>query len=269
MKNDIGIISLAGMLDSFTFTWALLAHRKLILPLTPCAFKQWVNKYSEYGNVNNRELNSWLYPSESLVQSNVKLNPVTFSRAYHALKPCYKVYNSRQQTQIILENILQFVTSNSACLNLVHEEYKLLGKITNLKENFKMKAKNLRPVEILCPDLEGISMEGILKLRKSEFLSLFWEFIDSLENHKGDLSKIDKQIISNILELVRTVKPNVKETIFKGIIGNLPSPIVVNPAAIASSVNEVEQQIELKKKHGWLFFLADMERANLGAYINY
>lgn len=126
-------------------------------------------------------------------------------------------------------------------------------------------ANNIINIEV--PELQSLGYSEILWLKKkvvgiTNFPAWLHRKIKELD---WDLPKIsDKDLLSFISDqlwaLVRMVKTDPKLTICKGIIGNIPLPIPINPVGVVSTIVDIKKERELKKEFEGIFILAELKK---------
>jgi len=102
------------------------------------------------------------------------------------------------------------------------------------------------------PDFGELSWEQIFELRKDPLVKKFREKIYTNFN---TLKDFDDEIMSRLWDIASYAKPNIKGTIIKGILSNLPSPTIVNPVGLGAAVKDTFNDYNLEKSKGWLFFI--------------
>ncbi len=116
--------------------------------------------------------------------------------------------------------------------------------------------------EINYFDFSQLTWENIMELRKSEFLKIFRNKIIEWTNEYSKEEKPEKYS-ANLKIFIEDAKfkfidinsPQTRQSILTGICGNLPSPIIINPISLLSSISDAKKAITLKKDYGWLVFI--------------
>ena len=140
-----------------------------------------------------------------------------------------------------------------------------LGEILDLKnqssnKNFSDYSTTLK---LVISDLTEVPISEIYKFRKTDNIKSVFTFVSELRREKGDVSDegIINEINEHIYKLTLSLKPSsVKQTVM-GVLGNLPSPIIVNPISVFSLLMDTKKSIEINKKYAFVFdFLKFRER---------
>ena len=102
------------------------------------------------------------------------------------------------------------------------------------------------------PDFSELSWEQIFELRKDSSIKKFRDkILANFDQSKG----IDSEIISGLWEIASYARPNIKGTILKGILSNIPSPIIINPVGLGTAIKDTYDDYKLEESKGWLFFI--------------
>jgi hypothetical protein len=115
------------------------------------------------------------------------------------------------------------------------------------------------------PDLQDISWDEIVSLRKHSFFVNFREKMVELSHQLDTLTEgqsvekyVEKIYRIEMEEMVQLFRPSPKLSIFNGVASNLPLPLPINPYGIILSANDARKQLAAAKKYGWLYFLMDL-----------
>jgi hypothetical protein len=110
--------------------------------------------------------------------------------------------------------------------------------------------------DILVPDFDALSWGEVIDLRNDKYLKAFREVIFELASTNKDLdSSLVTKVQSDLWNLVSDSKPNLAKTFLTGIIGNLPSPIILNPIGIGAVLKDTYDAKQLEEKYGHVFFM--------------
>lgn len=118
-----------------------------------------------------------------------------------------------------------------------------------------------KTVEVGIPDVAKLTFGDIVALRRSEFLQSFRLKYAEL-SYANEVQRLLDFYYATIEKLVDEVRPHTSKEIAKGILGNLPIPIV-NPIGIATSVQDIWKSVKLKREFGWVYFVREMRSKNV------
>jgi len=115
--------------------------------------------------------------------------------------------------------------------------------------------------EWLIPDFDRLSWDEIINLRShrmhNKFRRWYVEQCTRLSDPPAQLA-ISQVINESLWQLAREVQPSVGSTLAKGFIGNLPLGVIpVNPVGIVTAIMDVNSQVALQERYGWLFWLSE------------
>jgi hypothetical protein len=115
------------------------------------------------------------------------------------------------------------------------------------------------------PRVGELSWNQIVELRAHPKYEMFrqkcFEVAALLDaGHRDDASRLLTDAINTSLRKVAlAVRPAIGITAIKGVLGNIPLPIPVNPLSIWSSAESIHREHKLERAHGWLYFVLDAE----------
>lgn len=116
-------------------------------------------------------------------------------------------------------------------------------------------------------DFGSLKWDQIIELRKSGFISDFRLKIDewlaeykSSKNNSEFENKMRRYVEDTKFDFISQNKPNFIKTGILGLLGNLPSPIGVNPFGIYSAVQDLVQDYNQLQKYKWLYFLQEANK---------
>jgi hypothetical protein len=128
-----------------------------------------------------------------------------------------------------------------------------------------IKPKKQRDIELVLelsvPDLSKIPLIEIAKLKQKDKLKSIGQLAESIRDNNQRLSNLDfsKIFIDYLWQVGKTLSPSVPETLI-GLLGNLPLPIPINPLGFISSINDINQLIQFKKKYSWFMVLSKLQK---------
>ncbi|MFQ6334005.1 hypothetical protein [Methylophilus sp. 3sh_L] len=113
--------------------------------------------------------------------------------------------------------------------------------------------------DLLIPNFDSYSWDEILELREDRHIKAFRKVaVDAMEGSKPLDTAIEQRVMSDLFRLARDVKPDVTHAVLNGVGSNLPSPLMVNPLAIALSMKDVKDNMDRDKKYGHVYFIQGM-----------
>jgi len=103
------------------------------------------------------------------------------------------------------------------------------------------------------PAFGSLPWDVILELRESKFIDAFREYMFTS-------TLIPEEIQKGLWDIAGQVAPSRWGEILHKIIANIPMPgvpFLPNPYAVTRDYKDTKKQIQMFKKHGWLFFLQE------------
>ncbi len=262
--NGFGAISNCGFCDSTLAVWTLLFNDKIFVPFGKNEYEAWVKSFEYYGVLRAADFHNWLIPIDDFRYSNSVeeyLDRREFIKVYKTkTNNSFRTNTSADQSFIELSYLLELAANEEVTVSLKRAEYALIGELTVIDSISTTSYFESDERPIIFPDLTGIDLPTIIKLRKSGFHKRFIEYCEELKILK-DKSSRDNKVLIDLFETVSSVKPNLTETILKGIASNFPVEMKFNPASLAILSGDIERCKKLKKESGWLFFLSEVNAA--------
>lgn len=113
-------------------------------------------------------------------------------------------------------------------------------------------------IELAIPSAENLSWENVFALRDNPNVHSFrtWVEIDGTEQKTSE-------ILDGLWSAFEYLAPNVRGTIFKGILSNIPLPIPINPASALFAVQDTQRAIKFRREHGAMIFFHDLRKSTL------
>lgn len=131
---------------------------------------------------------------------------------------------------------------------------------TNLSERVLNKVCTLNLI-----DFGKLTWEQIIELKNSQFINDFriklFEWINeynATDDESSFENSVEKYIKESNFKFLSQNTPKLGSNITTGILGNLPSPIIVNPVSIYSFIKQIKKDVQTKKDFGWLFFIQEV-----------
>ncbi|MDE1334209.1 hypothetical protein [Vibrio aestuarianus] len=111
--------------------------------------------------------------------------------------------------------------------------------------------------DLLIPNFDELSWDQIIELRGDKYIEAFRSMV--FETAIDNPTSVDKALVSKVQkdlwDLASEVKPNITETFLTGFLGNLPSPLILNPIAIGAAINDTYQAKQRADRYGHVFFI--------------
>ncbi len=262
MISDCSVISYVGMKDPVLFNWTFLFSKRVILPFTNIEFDTWLQCRKLANNSYRHKLLKWIMPMEDFgLEANIKGSPLDydiFCKQYNK-HPAISYHLEPDDEFFRLTNLIRIALAEEVVLSMVQDEYNVLGQLTNVAGRPTSDRLLNNICHMLFPAIDFLPFHTIEKLRSSAFIDSFCEAIEKLMDSSQQQDKeLHRKLLAGLLELAGDVSPKIRETSLLGVAANLPSPIIVNPVGVISSIRDVRKSVQLKKTHGWLFFLSEM-----------
>jgi len=135
-----------------------------------------------------------------------------------------------------------------------------LATFGNIESNPEKTLRILTDINIF--DFASLHWKDIFTLRKDQFAQDFRSFIAEWSELYRDnpteesfQGKISAFIENSNYDFIEKNTPKISRTILSGIASNIPLPLPVNPIGILNALKTTKDEIELKNKFGWLFFI--------------
>lgn len=119
-------------------------------------------------------------------------------------------------------------------------------------------------IEKNLPDFSKMTIKEILELRSEGTISDFRKRIRELSTVAVKTERpieirelVDQELMRDLWALAKDVRPNIPVATLRATISNIPLP-VPNPMGIIDSAYSIYEGVKLKRKYGWLFFIAEM-----------
>jgi hypothetical protein len=152
--------------------------------------------------------------------------------------------------KLLLERGIEIVPSYSPIVGrALQNEYKYRG----------IECHSLFEEDVLVPDFDSLSWGEILDLREDKYLKAFRKVVFDIATSTNNVEPaLVARVQSDLWNLVSDAKPNVARTFLTGILGNLPSPIVLNPIGVGAAIKDTYDAKKLEAKYGHVFFINNM-----------
>jgi hypothetical protein len=127
--------------------------------------------------------------------------------------------------------------------------------------------------KMTIPDFSQLTLHDILELRKCGTIKDFRERIGTLSesvisrDYRLSFDRVQEiremvstELLNEVFAYVKDTQPRIKETIMKGVVTEIPVPILDSIISAAVTTEELIKQWKLRQSHGWLFFISEMHR---------
>jgi hypothetical protein len=261
--NELAILSYAGMYTPSLMTWACLISNRVFVPVPNPIFGTWLQTHVDYGGCNEQSLRSWLSPLDDLMAwpdwDRTILDDRSFFQRYERTKSWKRLNLGREAAYAETLRLIHVASEREVALFMPDDEAGALGEFMFVGKRTILAECTETMRHILLPQLDGITLAAIERLRKSDFRRHFVEYLNELANlPETRAEKIRLRVFESFFAVLGRVKPSIRTASLTGVLVNLPSPIVVNPFGIADSIANINKNIRLKRTHGWLFFLQEL-----------
>jgi len=143
-------------------------------------------------------------------------------------------------------------------------EHEVLRYISHTDEILSQFCTFEEVMKFRVPSISQMSLERIWELRQHEFFISFRQKVSEINSMmKAGDQRSAQEILTELenkdsKEMLRLFRPNVRTTMIKAIITNLPIPYV-NPFSFYQAIKDVVREQSVSTKYGWLYFLFDAE----------
>jgi hypothetical protein len=170
----------------------------------------------------------------------------------------------------LIETVGLWLTLNSSfpCTFIGDEsEHAVLNETLRIGTPGPLRGSSEKTFAMSLPDLTAVSWETILGLRSSPLLDAFrrklGELQDMLPNgNENEIRDLLREVeLQDLRALAISAKPRPGLASLKGIIGNVPLPLPINPASLGFSIVDTVVEHRRKKQFGWLYFLFELQDA--------
>lgn len=144
---------------------------------------------------------------------------------------------------------------------------KYFGKAKSVQNLIKIgvKPKKKKDVQLVLefsvPEFSQIPLMEIAKLKQKDKLKSIGKLADDIRDGNHRMSNIDfsKRFVDYLWDVGKTLSPSIPETLI-GLLGELPLPIPINPFGLLSSINDINQLIQFKRKYSWFIALSKLQK---------
>lgn len=119
--------------------------------------------------------------------------------------------------------------------------------------------------DVTVPDFGTLSWATIIDLRSDRFVKDLRRRIAELAPSQSVGSEPDDNALrtlvdSSLWDFVARNEPQLTRTVLGAVAGNLPLPLPFNPIGLISAASDAVSEITMKRKFGWLMFIARLKR---------
>jgi hypothetical protein len=150
--------------------------------------------------------------------------------------------------------------TNCSLVSFLRVEQVAVDKLVSVSRVDRMEGL-YRPVEVFVPSVRGLPWEAIVQLRRHRGVKTFRRWLAGLQKPASITPNAD-QAIESLWNAFGELKVSTGVEVIKGIIGNIPLPIPINPASVALSAHSITRSAKFNKRNGWLTFLHAAHRAS-------
>ena len=83
---------------------------------------------------------------------------------------------------------------------------------------------------------------------------------ESIGDKKLGQDILEEVIKKDLIEMVQHFRPQVTKNTVKGVVSNIPLPILINPVSVVCTGYDIMKEIDFDKKYGWIYFYLDNKK---------
>jgi hypothetical protein len=114
-----------------------------------------------------------------------------------------------------------------------------------------------KSINSLIPSVDQLDWNEIFEIRGDHRIKSFREWLNHNSQDIQDIGMVEA-INKELWAALGELKPGLAANSVKGVLGNLPLPIPINPMAIVTSLYDIGKNIQFNKKYNWLLFTYDL-----------
>lgn len=118
--------------------------------------------------------------------------------------------------------------------------------------------------EILVPDVAEVPLPELVAFLEKDkarpVARYVAELLDKYGDHIGP-NELAQEVATELFRLVKALAPGLKEATI-GVLGNLPSPLLVNPVGLLGGFNTLQSVADLKRHYPWIFAIKELTSKN-------
>ena len=110
---------------------------------------------------------------------------------------------------------------------------------------------------LLIPNFDELCWEQIIELRADNYIEAFRSMVfeTAIDNPASLDEALIKKVQSDLWNLASEVKPSITKTALTGFLGNLPSPLILNPVGVGAAIYDTYRAKKRADKYGHVFFI--------------
>jgi len=137
--------------------------------------------------------------------------------------------------------------------------HEMLGAVPHERGGFEI---NLQ--ELLVPDLASIPLNDFAEFIRKDKARPIAEYVNALVSRfPGQLgtSAIAEEIAEQLFKVFRVFSPSIKDVTI-AILGNIPSPILVNPVSLLGAIATIKSYLGLRRDYAWALAVSSLRQAS-------
>jgi len=116
-------------------------------------------------------------------------------------------------------------------------------------------------VKAYVPSVRNLPWDAVFARRNDKRVGAFRRWLAASSRLNETKSARIQRAADDLWSAVKDLQTDTKAKILKGLAGNMPLPLPVNPFSIALSAKAVRDAHQFEKKYDWLLFLHSMHDA--------
>ena len=161
------------------------------------------------------------------------------------------IYGDIGVNQLLLNENIEVIPSYCPLIGrALSDEYKVQG----------IECHDLFKEQVLVPNFDELSWGEIIDLRNDKYVKSFRDVIYEISEKGQSLNKgLVSKVQNDLWSLVADEKPNITKSFLTGVIGNLPSPTIVNPIGVFAACKDVYDATQSEKRYGHVYFVHNLK----------
>ena len=264
--------------QSWSVKKSLLLSDQIILPLTNESTSKFINDISAGNNKLSSYFSSCIESLESIIGVDTYKHWVAplanwFNPKYNIAMGVVPGCDSASGVLNKMGGHIWDFYSTYSCLYSAHLYNKYGIPCLSMKEEIESLERHIETSGVEKADAS--LFDTIFSLASPDVDSFTWEHIADIRSHKHFKSLMEKMvtlrsqeltkqggayesILKDLFGFIGDMNPNVNNSIFKGILTNLPIP-PVNPFGISEAIKDISKSKKIDKKYGYLFLLQELK----------
>lgn len=148
---------------------------------------------------------------------------------------------------------------------MVIQKYVQSKTIQSMLRGQQAKKRKVKDIELLlelsAPNFSDTPIYEIARLKSKDKLKSIAQIAEEIRAQSKGTSSIEfAKIFSDYLWRVgKILSPSIKDIII-GVLGEIPTPIPINPIGILSSMNDIQQFIKFENKYQWFISISELRK---------